>query len=313
MWFGQVVVGAPGAGKSTYCNGMQQMCTALGRRHIVANLDFAADDLPFDCSIDIRELMTVERAMMEHSLGPNGALVFCAEYLLENFDWLEEQLQKYPEHYVIFDCPGQVELYTHYHAMRRVLERLQKKLDVRLTAVHLVDSTLCTDAFKYLSAVLVSLSGQLLLELPHVNVLSKIDLLKHYKKELDFRIDFYSEVQDLSQLLLHLERRWGANKKFLMYTQGLCELIEDFGLTAFRLLDIQDKESVIALLKEIDTSNGFGLISLQSELNILNLRVSPPNDVGDHFGAIHERYIDTSTSDDGEDEGDDKDEVEESG
>ena len=29
--FGQVVIGPPGAGKTTYCNGMQQFMTALGR------------------------------------------------------------------------------------------------------------------------------------------------------------------------------------------------------------------------------------------------------------------------------------------
>lgn len=37
---------------------------------------------------------------------------------------------------------------------------------------------------QYISALLVSLSGQLLLELPHVNVLSKIDLLKSYRQQL---------------------------------------------------------------------------------------------------------------------------------
>lgn len=53
---------------------------------------------------------------------------------------------------------------------------------VQLTAVHLVDAHLCSDPGKYISALLLSLSTMLHLELPHVNVLSKIDLIESYGK-----------------------------------------------------------------------------------------------------------------------------------
>jgi GPN-loop GTPase len=56
-----------------------------------------------------------------------------------------------------------------------------------------VDAHLCTDAGKYLSAVLLSLQTMLHLELPQVNVLSKIDLLDQYGT-LDFDLDYYLEV-----------------------------------------------------------------------------------------------------------------------
>ena len=32
--------------------------------------------------------------MSELSLGPNGGIMFCLEYLLENLDWLTERLEK---------------------------------------------------------------------------------------------------------------------------------------------------------------------------------------------------------------------------
>lgn len=38
VW-GQVVVGPPGAGKSTYCTGMQHFLSLAGRRVAVVNLD----------------------------------------------------------------------------------------------------------------------------------------------------------------------------------------------------------------------------------------------------------------------------------
>ena len=56
-----------------------------------------------------------------------------------------------------------------------------------------MDAHLCSDPSKYISALLVSLSTMLHLELPHVNLLSKIDLIQQYGK-LQFNLDFYTEV-----------------------------------------------------------------------------------------------------------------------
>ena len=59
--------------------------------------------------------------------------------------------------------------------------------------MHLVDAHLCTDPSKYISALLLSLSTMLHLELPHINLLSKVDLIEQYGK-LSFNLDFYTEV-----------------------------------------------------------------------------------------------------------------------
>jgi hypothetical protein len=93
----------------------------------------------------------LQRVMEEFELGPNGGLIFCMEYLLEHFDWLQERLQGLSCPYVIFDCPGQVELYTHHTSVQKIIERLQcgarsgrpDDLDCRLCSVHLVDSYYC--------------------------------------------------------------------------------------------------------------------------------------------------------------------------
>jgi Conserved hypothetical ATP binding protein. len=58
---------------------------------------------------------------------------------------------------------------------------------------------------KFISALLLSLSTMLQLELPHINVLSKIDLMVHYGNKVQFGIDFYTEVLDLSYLLESLD------------------------------------------------------------------------------------------------------------
>lgn len=46
--------------------------------------------------------------MDEFGLGPNGAMLYCMEYLEENFDWLVDQLAKLDGAYFIFDVAGQV-------------------------------------------------------------------------------------------------------------------------------------------------------------------------------------------------------------
>ena len=74
---------------------------------MVVNLDPANEEFKYRCDVDIKDLITIDDAMEEMQLGPNGALVFCMEYLLENFDWLEDQLQDfYESDYILFDCPG---------------------------------------------------------------------------------------------------------------------------------------------------------------------------------------------------------------
>eukprot|EP00922_Rhytidocystis_sp_ex-Travisia-forbesii_P062931 GHVS01093672.1.p1 GENE.GHVS01093672.1~~GHVS01093672.1.p1 ORF type:complete len:326 (+),score=72.80 GHVS01093672.1:130-1107(+) len=302
--YGQLVLGPPGSGKTTYCDGIDQMCVALQRQHVMVNLDPANDFIPYTCHINVQQLVNVREAMTQYQLGPNGALIYCMEYLLANFDWLEQQLRNLKATYVVFDCPGQVELYGHYDIMRQLVVKLEKTLNCRLTCVHLIDSTLCTDGYNYISALLVSLSGQIMVELPHVNVLTKIDLLRKLSKDLDFRLDFYAETHDLSQLLLLLrDQQPTKHEKFAALNAAICELVEDYNLIAFRPLDVQDKESVLAILKEVDNANGFSLGSLHADLSLFDVAITSTESMGDKWGALHERYIDQQSDDnDGEEE-----------
>ncbi|KAL9451690.1 hypothetical protein AB3S75_013292 [Citrus x aurantiifolia] len=52
MVFGQVVIGPPGSGKTTYCNGMSQFLSLVGRKVAVINLDPANDSLPHPLSLN---------------------------------------------------------------------------------------------------------------------------------------------------------------------------------------------------------------------------------------------------------------------
>ena len=95
---------------------MQEMAETLKRNILIVNLDPAAENNKYKCDVgiekyysDIQDLITLDDVMEEMELGPNGALVYCMEYLMQNTPWLEEQLGKVgQDDYVLFDCPGQI-------------------------------------------------------------------------------------------------------------------------------------------------------------------------------------------------------------
>uniref|UniRef100_A0A7I4C3J4 GPN-loop GTPase 2 n=1 Tax=Physcomitrium patens TaxID=3218 RepID=A0A7I4C3J4_PHYPA len=275
MVFGQIVIGPAGSGKTTYCNGMAQFLHLIGRKTAVINLDPANDNLPYECAVNIEDLVKLEDVMSQYDLGPNGGLVFCMDYLEKNLDWLQEKLRPLiKDHYLIFDFPGQVELFTLHSNAKNVILEMANKWDYRLTAVHLVDAHLCSDPGKYVSALLVSLSTMLHLELPHINVLSKIDLIESYGK-LAFNLDFYTDVQDLSYLQGYLDSD-PRSAKYRKLTKELCEVVEDYGLVSFTTLNIQDKESVMDLLRIIDKSNGYVFRGIEGNINEFNKLAAAP-------------------------------------
>lgn len=142
------------------------------------------------------------------------------------------------------------------------------------------------------------------LELPHINVLSKIDLVEQYGT-LSFDMDYYTEVQDLSYLIRVMDKEHQAgdgeqvqqeqqqeqNERQadqadssgqlsfyeqskaarIAFHESLAQVIEDYSYVQFVPLNIQDKHSVHAVLKRIDKANGyvFGILNehaMQSSL-----------------------------------------------
>ena len=105
---------------------------AIGRACSVVNLDPANDHTNYPAALDIRTLVKLEDIMKEDRLGPNGGILYALEELEHNFEWLAEGLKEFEEDYVIFDCPGQVELYTHHNSLRNIFYKLQKKHNFRV-------------------------------------------------------------------------------------------------------------------------------------------------------------------------------------
>ena len=94
MPFAQLVIGPPGSGKSTYCDGMQQLMSAIERKCSIVNLDPANDHTSYTPALDVRDLIPLEEVMDTEKLGPNGGVMYALEELEHNVEWLEEGLNE---------------------------------------------------------------------------------------------------------------------------------------------------------------------------------------------------------------------------
>lgn len=100
--------------------------TAINRKASVVNLDPANDHTSYPAAIDVRQLVSLDDVMETEELGPNGGVLYALEELEHNLEWLEDGLSQLGDNYVLFDCPGQVELFTHHSSLRNIFFRLQK-------------------------------------------------------------------------------------------------------------------------------------------------------------------------------------------
>lgn len=254
--YGQLVIGPPGAGKTTYCQKMSELLKKMGRQVVVVNLDPANDMMSYDPDINIMELICVEEVMDKYSLGPNGALLYSMEYLEQNIDWLINRVKKDTSMNFIFDLPGQVELYCHHASLANIFNKLTNEANIQLCVLHLVDSHHCSDAGKFIAALMLSLNAMLKIGLPHINLLTKTDLLKKHADKLKFGIDFYTEVLDLNYLLECLESD-RFTSKYKKLNSAFVSIIEDYSLVTFQIVNMFSEESLIKVNNLVDKTNGY--------------------------------------------------------
>lgn len=101
-------------------------------------------------------------------------------------------MQAYGEDdYLIFDCPGQIELYSHVTVFRSFVDYMKRDA-WNLAAVYTIDCQFVGDPTKFIAGSLQAMSAMVQLELPHINILTKVDLLGTENK---VRSDAPSDLQ----------------------------------------------------------------------------------------------------------------------
>jgi GTPase SAR1 family protein len=284
-----LVIGPAGSGKSTFCETVKQHCDASHRSLHIANLDPAAEDecLGYPVSIDIRELISLQDAMEELSLGPNGGLIFCMEYIEQNMEWLVDALEPYGEDdYLLFDCPGQIELYSHLTVFQTFVQTL-KNDGWTVGCVYCLDGQFTEEPSKYIAGCLNALGSMVMLELPHVSVLTKVDLMRKKgrghgrgrgegedqgSRYLPGRLasqqpwgateEIEDEegaliIPDKDNLLRELDDSYGHSEKFSRLNGLIASVLEEYAMVGFVPLDITDEGSVERLMMHMDMAVGW--------------------------------------------------------
>lgn len=96
------------------------------------------------------------------------------------------------------------------------------------------------------------------MDMPHVNVLSKIDKVSSYD-DLPFNLEYYTDVDDLTYLTPHLEAESPAlrSEKFSKLNEAIAQMIENYGLVRYEVLAVENKKSMMHLLRIIDRAGGY--------------------------------------------------------
>lgn len=211
--------------------------------------------------------------MEEVGLGPNGGLIYCFEFLMENLDWLTDALDSLTEDYlIIIDMPGQIELYTHVPILPTLAKFLSQpgSMDIRLAAVYLLEATFVVDRAKFFAGTLSAMSAMLMLEVPHINVLSKMDLVKGQVKKKDMKNFLTPDLALLEDDPLERKRLTSTEAEddeskpvddreqvmkgasFRRLNRAVASLIESFSMVNYLKLDVTDEDSVAGILSHID-------------------------------------------------------------
>lgn len=205
---------------------------------------------------------------------------------MENLDFLTEAIEPLTEEYlIVFDMPGQIELYTHIPILPELARFLGRSgsLNINLCAAYLLESTFVIDKAKYFAGTLSAMSAMILLEVPHINILSKMDRIRDEvgKKQLKRFLDpdasllddddadpsmgghiskTASETLVIPRVQTQDSGPFVANTReasFANLNRAVAKLIDDFSLVSFLKLDVQKEDSVGAILSYIDDAIQF--------------------------------------------------------
>lgn len=145
-------------------------------------------------------------------------------------------------------------MYTHLTAVHNLVKLLQD-WNFSVCSVFLLDVQFMTDGAKFISGTMAALSVMINLELPHVNILSKMDLLsKSGRRQLEKFLE-----PDSHAIMGDIETNCGHfSAKYAKFTEAIGKLIEDYSLVRFTPLNVKDNESVGNVLLTIDNVLQYG-------------------------------------------------------
>jgi GTPase SAR1 family protein len=169
------IIGTAGSGKSLLTANLFDYYTKNGNFVGVLNLDPGVENLPYTCDVDVRDYVDLISVMKQYDLGPNGAMIMASDLIASKIDDLQRDVDNVNPDYLIIDTPGQIELFAYRTSGPFFVQNFNVE---QKGAIFLHDGSLVTTPTNFVSMALLASSIKLRLNLPFVNVLTKIDLIE---------------------------------------------------------------------------------------------------------------------------------------
>jgi len=236
------VTGTAGAGKSLLSSKISEYYTSNGAFSAILNLDPGVDSLPYTCDIDIRDHVDISAIMQQYDLGPNGALIMASDLIASKIEEIQKEVDDVNPDYLIIDTPGQIELFAYRKSGPFFIENLNSDEKAQ---IFLFDGALVSSPVNFVSLALLATSIKLRLNLPTINVLTKIDLIE----------DKYQEIL-----------KWSSNMRALEDAISKESDGEIYSLTTTVLRGLNLSGFAQGLIP-ISNATGEGLVNLESALS----------------------------------------------
>lgn len=173
-----IVLGMAGSGKTRFVQRVVATLYSIKKPYAI-NLDPACKEVPYPVNIDIRDTVNYKEVMKQYGLGPNGGIVTTLNLYTTKFDQVMEFVDKAgKEHdYVIFDTPGQIEVFTWSASGRIITEALASQFPTII--VYVLDTTRSVNPITFMSNMLYACSILYKTRLPFIVAMNKIDIVNH--------------------------------------------------------------------------------------------------------------------------------------
>ena len=158
--------------------------------------------------------------------------------------------------------------------------------DDKMVSVFVVDATFVTDPAKFISGSLLALSAMISMQLPHVNVLSKCDLIEEASMDRVLEMESALQLWDvlgnhggnsnnsLSNVFTYLDpsekeplpsevseqqvKTQERENKWNRLTEAICSLLDDYSMVGFIPLNINEEDSIAHVLATVDHAINYG-------------------------------------------------------